>query len=1445
MAGTPIEPIAISANKSPNRKMNSDVDPVEFRNGDYRKRVNVEFNNNGRTFADTPARGMRPVIEIAPQQLQQQRLRIYFDNISTGFTLRFFNANRQQIDFRTVSAVASLQGNKDAIVSMFQSLPRGSIFFNGTGSAPYIDVESQFFYSDWYIELTAQNGNAIRTAVIQEAISNTGTGQWHIHGKRDINGVLWITATTQRNEKIRVGALGNMQRFGSEILLYQPGHGLSNYDTVSISGATGAGSVANGNWVVEILPTGELVLKGANGLSMPDAPANYGGVWYKNAYGLGLIGVQEYNPNDDNYSFTTILKSKKLNFVTTKQVDIDGEVNNMGWLLKFTDFYNVPRTFSYNGDFLPNGAIQALNPKGQYDYSTVDVEIQNIQNISGVTITELPQIQTGGDIAAGHWRYTVQLLTESLSASPAALLSKPFPVFDPQYISGNIAGRVYGNPSTVTTGKVNQIQVDNITPGVYKYIELIAVQYSGDSSNAVAIDSKIVRREVLSSDQTSIVLEHNGNETETVPFDTAVASVPAVDIRLARHNRLIDNRLVYANLKTSANLDLTEFAKTLRYSIKIDRVYGSFGAETHFEFYDPANVTNSTSYQQYEWYRFYVVGRSKMTGTLTNAAFAFDVRFVTQADYNATEEFRFLDTNITDRRVMAGDEFLNYDLASSSGGGDFRFYNQYHLELKGSGPNQSIDWDYQIEGVPLRELFSEILVYRAERRDEVIATGNYHVARAATDNTNIAIEPQISNGPFSDNGKGAFGSLYFPDLLFGLRSYETQSNDKLLVFGCQLPAQIQTGNSGPPPPIGINSWFIYWGITNKTTPLSFNIQASSFVGTGLSNTILGQQYRKQILVGTGITGGINQGSHIIKTVGNVRDTGPSGDYGRYYCIIYRERKDKYGSITSQNDVFYTGYYVDSGESSSLIKGGDVFTQQTWIKHSNPQIRTDPVAKIGGYGYNIISQNRLNTNLRVWDNSSLLFPVSTKNFVTWLDSPLFDQTTKNAAYQIINNVQTLPIFDPNVQTPESEPTRKRWSQLRPTNSLKDETRDFLPDAFQDNPNTYGEITHLEVVEGELFTWQERNFTREFFNSTGRLHTIEDGNVLIGDGSVLSRNGLSLSMFGTQHKWGVQLGFSDAGKQIAFWPNAEFGTIMRFGADGTVNISERDQMSTFFQNAMRFVKGKDTPADNQGLHTIWDNRGKNFIITARGWKEVQQWQPGATYNTGSEVKFGQEQGIDQIWVAIQTSDGIAQPGTPAGNAYWKKIEYDDLDYYSVWTAVYSAEKACFTDFYTFYPRIYLSQSDRYFSPSPFDGESGTVYRHRDIKSRILSFYGRDNYGYTEDTINYANSINKKFNALAYTSLLKPYKVEMFSQFISERNGIQNRMTLLTRDEMEMREGKAFGQVKNDLDANGRNDGDTAPMDGNFMTVRTWFAPGEEQKINELKVIVRMGQRNAENP
>jgi hypothetical protein len=1444
---TPINSIPFEIQRSPASKLNTDVDPMELSGGDYTDRVNVEFNNDSEMFSDTPTNGNKLATSIDEQVLQKQVTRIFLDPLFTEITITLKNINGQTIGTGTASSVADLLTNKNTIVSVFSGFVTAQTFSNATNTVPYIDVRVETGYSQFVLELTNQDGQPIDQTEIFEAVSLSGTGTFNEIGSLQLNDVTFIYSTTLNETFQKLTDVSFISRVGSAILINSPSHGLVTNQSIVISNATGDGANANGEWTITVVDTDNFALNFSVAGGINIFPTNYGGEIYINPYGLGQIGVQEYQADLDRYIYTKLIASRRFNFTTKKQADVTGEVNNNGYLMKFTDNYNVPRTFKYEGRFIENGALEVFNPdNGFYRYDTLTENIRNLVNYSQAEVEYSEQIQTGGSVPSGNWLYGVRFITDSGSETELSLLSLPIPVFSPVYLVNT--DKVYGNVvGDNTTGKINRVRVTGITPGRFQFIELVGFNYGNSIANTVAAVGYRIRREGLDPSQTEIILEHNGNEVDTVFFDATLGNSVRPDILRVGSNRIIDNRLVYGNVTTSTSIDIRPWVDTFKYSIKRFPLFGSFGAETFYEFYDPSN-TRYAGYQKWEWYRIYVAAETK-TGVISDAVFAFDVRFVTQGDYDPNE---FIETNKTDRRDFNGDEFVDYSL------GNDRDLYQLYLEVK------NVDWGYRIDGIAVSDLFRSIKIVRAERIDEVIADGSIVLSQReqpqiqspenwlrdyslANIVPNVVGANELSVFDYSDSFNTStttrkFFSFYSPDIIFGNRTYNFIPGDEIINFGSLRVASTQNYFN----PFQ-NAWRI-WKPNNEgvTSPQRVRIVNAINTDIGSISAIGTFVYFKDanILGQSGTTNSLMQGSPVIEAELPLLNQNSFTDSGQYYGLIFRRRVNKYGDRDAiGNNLIFTGSTIEVGETWGNVFGGDVFVQQFHFRHikSKTDNSTSP-----SRAFNIISSNRVNANLRAYDpdNPTLAFPVNPPLFTSWLATITEDNFTKNSGYSIFNNIQSFPVYDAFSKDRGLYPTRKYWSQLSPNNSQIDRYREILPLDFQDSPNVYGEITHLEVINGELFTFQRNMFSREYFNQTGQLQTSADGTINIGDGSVLARDGARNTRRGTNHKWSVVVGYSESGRDVCYWVDTTTASVMRYGNDGSVNLTERSMFSTWFRNNIRFASDELAPADGYGIHGIWDDIGRSYVLTCRAWdRTIREWNESTLYPIGRIVSFETEQGIPVFYTSLQiTQDENPQTSTDS----WQRIPFTDNRYYNVWTAVINEKKNALTHFYTFYPKIYHKQDNRYFSPSPYEGEENDIYRHRDLGANFITFYGREHEGYTEYVVNPYSNINKKFNALGYSALLKPYKIELFSQFISE-SGIQNRQTFMLRDtegDMEMRENIVFVSVKNNLDELGRPDQYTEPMRGLFARLRTYFKANEKQKINRVVVNYRMGQRNVLN-
>jgi hypothetical protein len=1413
-----------------NGRLDRDSDLENIRTGNY-------SNLQGMDFADgdvpqlTTQKGNVFQIDLGEASLQQQKTRININDVTVVLVVTLKDINGNIKGSSSLGTPGSIAGVKTNIINYLSSLSFGAQF-ESTGAEPYLDVTINFSYSDYVLEITGCS-----TDILKEAISNTGVGRFIPIGSYDLLDSVFYWSTTQRNLPQRLSNVTDVYPAnGSFVGITCVGHGLQTFDSVAIGAVNGVPQ-ANGIWTVTVIDADNFYLN----TSFFTGAYTGGGTVYKDIYGYGAIGVVVEDFLTDSFNYTPLLRSKALNFFTKKQiytpqVQVSGELYQM----YYTDNFNVPRVTYYRGEFIPDGAIRVLNPTfGQYAYATLKAETSRQINFTGYDLQYETQIQTGGSISAGNARYAIRFLTESLTASELSPLTGPIPVYSPQYVNDDSV--IFGNPSTVSTGKINRVRLSGITPGVFKFVELIYFQYSGEATTVTTL-SYVIRREPLSEDQTEIVLEHNGNEPSIALFDTQLANEVQPDIIRSTDNVIIDNRLVDGGVTTGKQIDCRDWVSTFKYSLKKFPLFGSFGAETFNEFYSPEAVVNRVGYQVYEWYRFYAVPVLK-SGKSLNAFFAFDVRFVSQDDYLANDEFKFLSTNVTDRRNLAEDEFINYDL-----GDDSQNLFQYYLELN------SVDWNYQIDGVPVRDLFEEVRVYRADLIPEVLASGVFNLAQRYPGADNIGdyaysvkgneftLDDFVYSDFIAEDQKRNFGSLYSPDTFIGGEIIEFRGGDKLLTFGSQKSQFSQAVSSAFAQK---SFWRIFNGEIGATQKNEYLIESLNILQTGERKFIDGTiEYRKNPELVSAPGGGYSarvgngQGSFVLKLTTEVQNIGSNPDNGLYQALYFRPRSDKYGTTTQNNVTLYCQSKVLLNESSATVFGGDTFTQNTWLKTFYVN-NTGSTGQGGAAGCSFVSQNKGNSNLRIWDSSltnNVLFPVSTQNPITWLENipANLDQLESNPAYKVLNQVQAQAVYDPENQDTGEYLSRKYWSQFKPNNSAVDFFRIILPLDFQDNPEIQGAIKRLVNLNNRLFTIQERGFTLEYFNNQGQLVSQDAGQILIGDGSVLSRIGNNLSLFGLKQSGAFVRGKSQSGKDTAMWINTTFTNVLRFGDDGIKNVSLRDLNRTFFNRYLKWANIADVPADGYGISGTWDNDNSNYIFTVKAWKPFKKWDANVTYLGGDGTIFGEiEQGVPQIWIANQASRGV-EPAD--GISQWRRADILDPLYYNCYTFAYSEIKNGFTFYPYFLPNFYAQWKGKYLTANPNleSIDKSKIYLHNEGLPN--QFYGV-NYpgGVIELTMNWQPNMNKKVLALMINSNIKPERVDIESLFRNEPDGERIKKSFLVTSDFETREGYQYSTIKLELDENGRNDRNTSVMEGVWTKFRIQFPAGVTAKLNDCIVLI----------
>jgi len=610
------------------------------------------------------------------------------------------------------------------------------------------------------------------------------------------------------------------------------------------------------------------------------------------------------------------------------------------------------------------------------------------------------------------------------------------------------------------------------------------------------------------------------------------------------------------------------------------------------------------------------------------------------------------------------------------------------------------------------------------------------------------------------------------------------------------------------------------------------------------------------------------------------------DSAVYYAQVFRANNNKYGNIsetvyTSHTESFNTEDIVDVGTELRVF-GGDAFicsSLMRWRAWSptnldrDYMVGFDPIglSKRGRYqGLRFISQSYMNMDLVHKDPNEVerSFPEDysgsgiIEKYNNWVQdlSPdeiagSVNEITQNFYVQFYNpeysynwGFLTHAAYDEYYDAITKLPARIAYSSRDVYSAILDNMRVFPPFNIHDLDTTFGEINKVYNINGELFTLQSRKYQLQYFNTRGTLQGSNQGvEVLIGDGSVLSRDGQTLSSYGTDHKWSVVKGSSPGGKDVIYWFNQENGLFMRFGADGTVVLSERHGLRSFSANNTRWTKDQYTPALNYGIRSVWDDRFKEAIWTFIGIRENRgDWGVGNKYGEGDIVIGGtfdnySFDGIPDVYISISpthTSSLQTEPGVGGvWEAYWKLADKDDPEYYSVFTIAFNELSNGFSTFYSHIPKTYLKWKNKFLSSHPT--ERSEIYEHRYGYDKWYEHDGvwKESEPYLEGVVNPFPDQSKKFVAIQALTDNVPDRIELKTK---------DHESFLVATDFDPEDDAWRTPIKNDIltSQTGDPNDDTVSLIGSYMRVKFKFFNGAYNKMNNLVVKVRQRLRRTQS-
>ncbi len=1099
-------------------------------------------------------------------------------------------------------------------------------FIDGTIGVPY-----------WDYDVRNQSPSDAQIDIIQEAIDPSMLGYWKPLGSNSQIGDLFQLWTTRRGLPIEL-PIASVTDNGTGIyrITTNVAHNLLQLQSVEILGST---TTADGVWIIDIISTTEFDLLGS---TFGSGSTNAGTV-SSNIYGYGNITVSVKDENTQTWAGYSLLKFKEANFSTLKQIDCrTKQKQDLNKALYFTDDYNNYRVFYYKGAYKDDGAL-VING-GNYEYGTIAEEILLDVSQSGFDIFFINQIQSGGGVRSGNWRYAVRFGTTSgKTFTNWGLLTNPVPVTsDSEQAAGD---QFFGRPDGTSTPKQNVLRITNPNPGIFDKVQIAAINYLDGGYTG-----EVIGEYILTGQPTQDII-HTGLEPNVTDLDIGTLNNFTLAIEHGRNIELLNNRLIKSNLTLATIPDLSAVFEAMTYSIErfaltTDSV-GSFitNGLAVGEYMYSSNVYNHASLMLNERYRW-----------------GFRVEFA-HGGFSPTYWSRDIIINTDNAQVGCnGTALPDYDMTGGALGVQF----PYSFFVRWDTPNLN----QLVNGIPLKKLIKRIYAFRCKvSNPQVLASGvvipcvsglvgdpgvNYmtwcNPANTATENElgEFPFVAGINEGsmvaiPTDYNYIGVppgipqdfvqqrnYASFYAPDIFMGHTAIAYRTGDVIYNYGqpnIQFQGFAETGGGNWDYDYLIETDGQGFTPAPPANPTTVVLDSAITVGKGASATVTGfvglfsKKLKVKRFVGVESFFDAPEGM-VLYSSGNTFDqltaftVDDRGFYLAQYFRVIADGDTQYGAKRDSR-YEYTGTFIDINDNTPTtfaVYEGDVFTQKSYFKNRYPNTPTPPPPIGFGQGISFYSQNRVNFQMRNPNNGSgtpTAFPASgTSNadhVQTWLNNTVLESLSYNEGYTIRNEIQSYESFDPTAEYQTDWGNVEAWSQPEAEGAVTDMLRVFLPLDINFEDYNYGYITDFKNENEEAIVVQQRRVKRAVFNSNAILTTKEGSEVITGDGAIMNQKGQTVTLFGSSNKWSIVQGKNNRGNNVLYGVNTDTDlNIWRYGYNGMDNLSEMQQIASFCRNNFRYIIGKDTPAHDEGICAFANQAKREVGWTFRGWKSgIDEW------------------------------------------------------------------------------------------------------------------------------------------------------------------------------------------------------------------------------------------------
>ena len=343
---------------------------------------------------------------------------------------------------------------------------------------------------------------------------------------------------------------------------------------------------------------------------------------------LSEIGIIYSTDNGVTYTYKRLIRSKQLGFSTDRRIEAEVERNGSSVNLYWTDGFNKPRAMylKYSLITTQDGFLYAVG--GRYDLETINDESSFFYKGTSAYFDSVEVLQGGGALTSGNKRYTGRFLTEDFVPTDFIYPTNPLNIYSASF---NKASKVEGDLENTITNKSVKITVKNFQSDIYKYFELIALEYVGTT-----FTSTIVERFRIPSGATQLTVSHTNIGQDNILLSNQELLGITSKYLTAQTIKIFSNRMTMSNLVEQTDYDLSSWASAIQHSVCETYIPGlgiaknitSDDPSTAFgEYQDPNNVFSKTGYMYNDTYRFGVQVQWKNTGKWSSPYWLDDIRF--------------------------------------------------------------------------------------------------------------------------------------------------------------------------------------------------------------------------------------------------------------------------------------------------------------------------------------------------------------------------------------------------------------------------------------------------------------------------------------------------------------------------------------------------------------------------------------------------------------------------------------------------------------------------------------------------------------------------------------------------------------------------------------------------------------------------------------------------